>query len=103
MARSLSPMKKAVLVAVSVVLAPVLLVGVVAMAAGDWRDIGATAGLDQALGRLVSASRHNRRTAWVRVEYKEPANLPQGGSFVELRARVHLNCASGRGVTNSEW
>ena len=103
MALSLSPMKKAVFVAVAVVLAPVLLVGVVAMAAGDWRDIGATAGGDQVLVSSVTAQRHNLRTAWIRVEYKEPANSPQGGSFVELRARVHFNCASGSAVTNSEW
>jgi hypothetical protein len=43
------------------------------------------------------------RTAWIRVEYKEPTRLPQGGPFVELRARVRFNCGSGGAVTNSEW
>ncbi|MFZ0774332.1 MAG: surface-adhesin E family protein [Candidatus Sulfotelmatobacter sp.] len=107
MALSLSPMKKGVLVAVAVVLAPVLLVGVVALAAGDWREIGATAGGDEVLVSSVTAQKHGLRTAWVRVEYKEPAKLPQGGPFVELRARVRFNCASDTAVPsfvpNSEW
>jgi surface-adhesin protein E len=103
MALSLSPMKKGVLVAVAVVLAPMLLVGVVALAAGDWRQIGATAGGDQVLVSSVTSQKNGLRTAWIRVEYKEPARLPQGGPFVELRARVHFNCASGGAVTNSEW
>lgn len=96
-------MKKGVLVVVAVVLAPVLLVGVVALAAGDWREIGATAGGDQVLVSSVTVQKHGLRTAWVRVEYKEPARLPQGGPFVELRARVHFNCASGSAAPNSEW
>jgi len=111
MALSLSPMKKGVLVAVAVGLAPVLLVGVVALAAGDWREIGATAGGDEVLVSSVTAQKHGLRTAWVRVEYKEPAKLPQGGPFVELRARVRFNCASASAVPNvvpnfvpnSEW
>jgi hypothetical protein len=41
--------------------------------------------------------------AWVRVEYKEPVHLPQGGPFVELRARVRFNCASGTSTASSEW
>jgi len=92
---------------VAVVLAPVLLVGLVALAAGDWRQIGATAGGDQVLVSSVTAQKHGLRTAWVRVEYKEPVKLPQGGPFVELRARVRFNCAGGGAtpgiVANSEW
>ena len=57
MALSLSPMKKAVFVAVAVVLAPVLLVGVVAMAAGDWR------GFDEARAALDLAIRAGRQAA----------------------------------------
>ncbi|MGA7400898.1 MAG: surface-adhesin E family protein [Candidatus Sulfotelmatobacter sp.] len=100
---SLSTMKKGLLVAVAVILAPVLLVGVVVFAAGDWRQIGATPGGDQVLVSSVTAQKNGLRTAWIRVEYKEPAKLPQGGPFVELRARVHFNCASGSAVPNSEW
>jgi surface-adhesin protein E len=92
---------------VAVVLAPVLLVGLVVLAAGDWRTVGATAGGDQVLVSSVTAQKHGLRTAWVRVEYKEPIKLPQGGPFVELRARVRFNCTSGGGapgvVASSEW
>jgi hypothetical protein len=101
-----SPMKKGLFIMVAVVLAPVVLVGLVALAAGDWRTVGATAGGDQVLVSSVSARRHGLRTAWVRVEYKEPTKLPQGGPFVELRARVRFNCSSGAVpgvVANSEW
>ncbi len=73
------------------------------MAAGDWRQVGATAGGDQVLVSSVTAQKNGLRTAWVRVEYKEPIKLPQGGPFVELRARVRFNCSSGSAVPNSEW
>jgi hypothetical protein len=106
-----SPMKRGLLVAVAVVLAPVLLVGVVALAAGDWRQIGATSAGDQVLVSSVTAQKNGLRTAWIRVEYKEPTKLPQGGPFVELRARVRFNCESSSTVpgvvagvvANSEW
>src|ERR1700733_14237376 len=107
MRSSSSPIKKGLIIIVALVLAPVVLVGVVAMAAGDWRQIGLTAGGDQVLVSSVTAHRNGLRTAWVRVEYKEPAKLPQGGPFVELRARVRFNCSNGSAVpgvvTNSEW
>lgn len=91
------------MIVVAVVLAPILLVGVVALAAQDWRQIGSTPGGDQVLVSSVTAQKNGLRTAWVRVEYKEPTKLPQGGPFVELRARVRFNCASGSAVPNSEW
>jgi hypothetical protein len=96
-------MKKGLFIIFAVVLAPILLVGVVALAAGDWRQIGATAGGDQVLVSSVTSQKNGLRTAWVRIEYKEPTKLPQGGPFVELRARVRFNCASGSAVPNSEW
>lgn len=101
-----SPLKKGLFICVAVVLAPVLLVGLVALAAGDWRTIGATASGDQVLVSSVTAKKNGLRTAWVRVEYKEPIKLPQGGPFVELRARVRFNCANDSApgvVANSEW
>ena len=98
-----SPMKKGLFIILAVVLAPVLLVGVVALAAGDWRQIGATPGGDQVLVSSVTSQKNGLRTAWIRIEYKEPIKLPQGGPFVELRARVRFNCASGSAVPNSEW
>jgi len=98
----LCELKKAVFILIAVVLAPVVLVSVVAFAAGDWHAIGETGAGDR-----VSVSslrvRNNQRTAWVRVEYKEPAELPQGGPFVEMRARVRFNCGSGGVVPTAEW
>jgi hypothetical protein len=96
-------MKNGLFIILAVVLAPVLLVGVVALAAGDWRQIGATPGGDQVLVSSVTSQKNGLRTAWIRIEYKEPTKLPQGGPFVELRARVRFNCASGSAVPNSEW
>jgi hypothetical protein len=95
--------KKGLFILVAVVLAPVLLVGLVALAAQDWRQIGATPGGDQILVSSVTAQKNGLRTAWVRIEYKEPTKLPQGGPFVELRARVRFDCTSGSAVPNSEW
>lgn len=100
-------MKKGLFIVFAVVLAPVLLVGLVALAAGDWRQIGATAAGDQVLVSSVTAKKNGLRSAWIRVEYKEPTKLPQGGPFVELRARVRFNCSGGSAVpsvvANSEW
>jgi hypothetical protein len=96
-------MKKGLLIFFAVVLAPVLLVGLVVLAAGDWQTVGTTAGGAQVLVSSVTAKKNGLRTAWVRVEYKEPIKLAQGGPFVELRARVRFNCVSGTEVTNSEW
>ena len=96
-------MKKGLFIISAVVLAPVLLVGLVVLAAGDWRQAGATADGDQVLVSSVTSQKNGLRTAWIRVEYKEPARLPQGGPFVELRARVRFNCASGSAMPNSEW
>jgi hypothetical protein len=100
------PMKKGFFIIVALVLAPILLVGVVALAASDWRQIGSTPGGDQVLVSSVTSQKNGLRTAWVRVEYKEPTKLPQGGPFVELRARVHFSCGAGSAVpsvANSEW
>jgi hypothetical protein len=108
MAWSPSPVKKGAFILVAVVLAPILLVGLVAFAANDWRQIGSTPAGDQVLVSAVTAQKNGLRSAWIRVEYKEPTKLPQGGPFVELRARVRFNCSSGGGaaptvVANSEW
>ncbi len=97
------PTKKGLLAAVAVVLASVLLVGIVAFAAADWRTIGATAGGDEVLVSSISPEKNGLRTAWIRVEFKQPTKLPQGGPFVELRARVRFNCINGSAMPNSEW
>jgi hypothetical protein len=103
----LSSVRKGLFIALAV-LASVLLVGLAARAAGDWQSVGATAGGDQILVSSVTAARKNGlRSAWVRVEYKEPVKLPVGGPFVELRARVRFNCSDDNAVpgvvANSEW
>jgi hypothetical protein len=94
--------KAAVIVAV-VILAPVLFVSRIAHAAGEWRLIGATANGDEVLVSSISSQKDGSRTTWIRVQYKEPAKLPQGGPFIELRARVRFNCAKATATPSSEW
>jgi hypothetical protein len=96
-------LKKTVLVLVAVVLAPVLVVSLVAFAAGEWRPVGETGGGDKVSVSSVKLLQKNQRTAWVRVEYKEPTKLPQGGPFVEIRARVRFNCGTGGAVPTALW
>jgi hypothetical protein len=99
--------KKSFFILLVAVLAPVVLVGVVALAANEWRQAGSTASGDQVLVSSVTRQRNGLRSAWIRVEYKEPITLPQGGPFVELRARARFNCSrSGSAptmVSGSEW
>jgi hypothetical protein len=96
-------LKKSLFALIAVVMAPVLLVSLVAFASGDWRPVGETGAGDQVSVSSVRMLKNNQRMAWVRVEYKEPASLPQGGPFVELRARVRFSCASGSEVPTAEW
>ena len=96
-------MKKALLILSAVVLAPVLVVGLVLLASGDWRQVGQTEGGDKVSVSSVKVLKKNQRVALVRIEYKQPAELPQGGPFIEMRARVHFNCASGVATPTSEW
>jgi hypothetical protein len=95
-------LKKSLLIFAAVLLA-LLAVRVVAHAAGDWREIGHTRAGDTVLISSVRNLKHNQRTALVRVDYKEPALLPQGGPFVEVRARVRFNCTSGDAMPTAEW
>ena len=98
-----SALKKALLIIAAVVLPPTLLVSLVVLAAGDWRIIGQTEAGDKVSISSVRMLKNNQRVALVRVEYKEPAELPQGGPFVEIRARVRFNCTSGTATPTSEW
>lgn len=80
-----------------------VVVSVVLLAASDWRMIGQTEA-----GATVSVSsvrklKSNQRVALVRVDYKDPAELPQGGPFVQMRARVKFNCSSGVASPTTEW
>ncbi len=96
-------MKKALIILTAVVLAQVLVVSLTVFAAGDWRTIGETEAGDKVSVSSVRILKNNQRLALVRVEYKEPAKLPQGGPFVEMRARVRFNCASGTVTPTTEW
>ena len=64
---------------------------------------GETAGGDKVSVSSVRVLKNNQRMALVRVEYKVPAQLPQGGPFVEMRARVRFNCASGTAAPTTVW
>lgn len=95
-------LKKALLILAAVVLTPVLVVSFV-LAAGDWRPIGQTEGGDKVSISSVRLLKNNQRSALVRVEYKSPTQLPQGGPFVEMRARVRFNCNNGQAIPTTQW
>jgi hypothetical protein len=94
-------MKKTLLIVVAVILAP-LLFFVIAFAAAGWHRVGSTPAGDEVSVNIVSAKK-GLRSAWVRVEYKNPLKSSQGGPFVELRARVRYNCSTGSSVMSPEW
>ena len=95
-------LKKALLIIFAVVLATVLMVTFV-RAAGEWQAIGQTEAGDKVSVSSVRVLKNNQRSALVRVEYKDPAQLPQGGPFVEMRARVRFNCTSGVATPTTQW
>ena len=96
-------LKKALIVVAAVVLPPALLVSLAVLAAADWQTIGHTEAGHKISVSSVRVLKNNQRTALVRVEYKEPTKLPQGGPFVEMRARVRFNCNTGVAVPNTVW
>jgi hypothetical protein len=95
-------LKKILIVFAAVVLTPILVMSLL-LASGEWRSIGQTDAGDKISVSSVRVLKSNQRMALVRVEYKEPAKLPQGGPFVEMRARVRFNCASGAAAPTTEW
>lgn len=95
-------MKKGLLILIAIVLGPLLVVRLV-RAAGDWRTIGQTVAGDTVSVSSVRVLKNNQRVALVRVEFKQPASLPQGGPFVEMRARVRFYCSSAQTTPTSEW
>jgi len=80
-----------------------LVVSLAVFAAGDWRTIGRSEAGDQVSVSSIRILKNNQRIALVRVEFKEPAELPQGGPFVEMRARVRFNCSNGAAAPTTEW
>jgi hypothetical protein len=95
-------LKKTLLLIFAVVVATVLMVTFV-RAAGEWQTIGQTEAGDKVSVSSVRVLKNNQRSALVRVEYKDPAQLPQGGPFVEMRARVRFNCTSGVATPTTQW
>jgi hypothetical protein len=98
-----SALRRTLIVLAFVVLAPVLLVSLAILGSGDWRTIGQTDSGDRVFVSKVRVLKNNQRQALVRVEYKRPTELPQGGPFTELRASVRFNCASGIATPTGEW
>jgi len=94
-------LKKALLI-LAAAIAPILIVTLV-RAAGEWRPIGQTGAGDKISISSVRVLKNNQRSALVRVEYKEPAQLPQGGPFTEMRARVRFNCTNGTATPTTQW
>ena len=96
-------LKKAALIFAAVLLAPTLVVGFAILAGAQWRTIGQTPAGDAVSIGSVRVLKGNQRVALIRVEYKDPAQLPQGGPFAEMRARVRFNCGTGAATPTSEW
>lgn len=94
-------LKRVLIILAAVVL--VLLVSLAVRAAGDWRTIGQTQAGDTVSVSSVRVLKSNQRVALVRVEYREPTKVPQGGPFVEMRARVRFNCSTGVASPTTEW
>jgi hypothetical protein len=99
--------KKALLILAVVMMVPVL-VATLVIASGDWRPIGQTAAGDTVSVSSVHSLRGGQRTALVRVQYKEPTGLfqggaSQGGPFVEMRALVRFHCADRTALPATEW
>jgi hypothetical protein len=98
-----SALKRILIVLVVVVMAPVLLVSLAIVGSGDWRTIGQTESGDRVFVSKVRVLKNNQRMALVRVQFKQPTELPQGGPFTELRASVRFNCANGSAIPTGEW
>ena len=95
-------MKKVLLILVAVALAPILVVGLL-LAAGEWREIGQTPSGDKVFVSSMRTIKGNQRVGLVRVQYKEPTQVPEGGPFVEMRARVRVSCSNGEVTPISAW
>jgi hypothetical protein len=98
-----SPVKRTILIAAAVVLAPLVIVSLALRATSEWQTIGQTQNGDTVSISSVRILKKNLRVALVRVEYKNPVQLSQGPPFLELRARVHFNCATGSAIPTTEW
>lgn len=84
-------------------LAPLAIVSLALRATSEWQTIGQTQNGDTVAISSVRVLKNNLRVALVRIDYKNPAQFRQGPPFVELRARVHFNCATGAAIPTTEW
>jgi len=100
----LSSFKRGLWITVAVVLAPMLFVGVVALAAGDWHEIGRHHRRRSGFGQFhLSSEKRPAQRLDPASSTKNPPDFPREARFVELRARVRFNCVSGSATPNSEW
>jgi hypothetical protein len=99
----MSGLKRAILIVAAVVLAPLAVVSLALRATSAWQAIGQTQNGDTVAISSVRVLKRNLRVALVRVDYKHPVQLAQGPPFLELRARVHFNCATGAEIPTTEW
>ncbi len=96
-------MKKSLLILALIILAPVLLLTLTVHAASDWKQIGETPSGATVSVSSIRVRKGNQRAAWVRVQYKEPRRLPEGGPFIEMRARVRYACNTGTSTPTAIW
>lgn len=96
-------LQRALLIPAAVIAIAVLLISVMAVASGQWHAIGQTESGAKVSVSAVHSLKNHQRTALVRIQYPEPAQLPQGGPFVEMRAHVRLDCSNGSVSPSSEW
>ena len=96
-------LKKIALIVALVILAPILVMSLSLLAAGEWQTIGQTKGGDTVSISSLRVLKRNQRVALIRVDYKEPPAIAGGGPFLEMRARVHFNCSAGTAVSTTEW
>jgi hypothetical protein len=99
----MSGLKRTIVIAAVVVLAPLTVVSLALRATSEWQAIGQTQNGDTVAISSVRVLKKNLRVALVRVDYKHPAQFAQGPPFLELRARVHFNCATGAEIPTTEW
>lgn len=99
----MSGLKRTILIVAAVMLAPLAVVSLALRATSEWQTIGQTQNGDAVAVSSVRVLKNNLRVALVRIEYKNPAHAPEGPAFAELRARVHINCATGAENPTTEW
>jgi hypothetical protein len=96
-------LKRTVLIAAVIVLAPLAIVSLALRATSEWQTIGQTQNGDTVAISSVRVLKNDLRVALVRIDYKRPTQLPQGPPFVQLRARVHFNCTTGVATPTTVW